>query len=392
MWKSRWDSLTLFTPRSTAGFRDGLPAAHDTYPSKDEAAAHPAGVCRGLRPPGAAERRVHLLARSDGRATLWRPGTRLPGEPGRGGDGSVPGAFCSSRWRGIWTLDRADHSAQYRSPAQLPEGPALVVGGGTPAIRSLRSSSGTRKVDMAVGTRMPALPQRLLGRDLFWWLSRLGVMNVSVEVTARPADGRARRAHRLEHAATAARRRHDQEAPGALRRQARRFADGSQLDVGAVVWATGYRPDYAWIEVPGSHGQRRPRPAPARGRRPLPVSSSSAFLGSTPRIGAPGLRAGGRRLHRRDHRRVGGGWSGSGLVAQAAASRRRRPGNPRPPRCRDDAPAPRLRARPRNRLERESGVRRRGRLGARRRRPSGGVAARLLVARCGDRRTQSAWR
>jgi putative flavoprotein involved in K+ transport len=29
-----------------------------------------------------------------------------------------------------------------------------------------------------------------------------------------------------------------------------RFADGSTLDVGVVVWATGYRSDYSWIEIP----------------------------------------------------------------------------------------------------------------------------------------------
>ncbi|HKO27782.1 MAG TPA: hypothetical protein VJU80_10025, partial [Solirubrobacteraceae bacterium] len=29
-----------------------------------------------------------------------------------------------------------------------------------------------------------------------------------------------------------------------------RFADGGSLDVGVVVWATGYRPDYSWIAIP----------------------------------------------------------------------------------------------------------------------------------------------
>src|SRR5262249_55959672 len=29
------------------------------------------------------------------------------------------------------------------------------------------------------------------------------------------------------------------------------FADGSTLDAGVVIWATGYRPDYSWIRVPG---------------------------------------------------------------------------------------------------------------------------------------------
>jgi putative flavoprotein involved in K+ transport len=37
---------------------------------------------------------------------------------------------------------------------------------------------------------------------------------------------------------------------GAVGREAT-FADGSTLEVDAVVWATGFRSDYAWIDVPG---------------------------------------------------------------------------------------------------------------------------------------------
>ena len=35
-----------------------------------------------------------------------------------------------------------------------------------------------------------------------------------------------------------------------------RFEDGSELDVDAVIWATGYRPDYSWIELPGVRRRR----------------------------------------------------------------------------------------------------------------------------------------
>ena len=40
-----------------------------------------------------------------------------------------------------------------------------------------------------------------------------------------------------------------------------RFADGSELEVDAVIWATGYRPDYSWIELPitGDDGRLRHR-------------------------------------------------------------------------------------------------------------------------------------
>jgi putative flavoprotein involved in K+ transport len=30
-----------------------------------------------------------------------------------------------------------------------------------------------------------------------------------------------------------------------------RFADGSTLEVGVVVWATGFRSDYSWVQIPG---------------------------------------------------------------------------------------------------------------------------------------------
>ena len=33
-----------------------------------------------------------------------------------------------------------------------------------------------------------------------------------------------------------------------------RFTDGTSLDAGIVVWATGYRSDYSWIDIPGVLG------------------------------------------------------------------------------------------------------------------------------------------
>ena len=40
-----------------------------------------------------------------------------------------------------------------------------------------------------------------------------------------------------------------------------RFADGSELEVDAVIWATGYRPDHSWIDLPinGDDGRLRHR-------------------------------------------------------------------------------------------------------------------------------------
>ncbi len=97
------------------------------------------------------------------------------------------------------------------------------------------------------------LPQRLLGRDLFWWLTRLGLMRV-------PAESRlGRRVQARGEFVIGTSRRTSASGPGSRFRprlvgaegRTVRFADGSTLDVGVVVWATGYRSDYSWISIPG---------------------------------------------------------------------------------------------------------------------------------------------
>jgi putative flavoprotein involved in K+ transport len=61
------------------------------------------------------------------------------------------------------------HSSGYRNPGHLPDGPALVVGGGNSGFQIAAELAATRAVDLAIGTHNMAIPQRILGRDIFWW-------------------------------------------------------------------------------------------------------------------------------------------------------------------------------------------------------------------------------
>ena len=144
------------------------------------------------------------------------------------------------------------HSAAYRNPQALPEGPVLVVGGGNSGFQIAEELAATRQVDLSIGTKAPMLPQRLAGKDLFWWLTHLGLMRVTVDSRL------GRRASRREFIIGSNRRRLSSAGvrfrPRLLDADGRtvRFADGSMLEVvGVVVWATGYRSDYAWIHIPG---------------------------------------------------------------------------------------------------------------------------------------------
>ena len=52
-----------------------------------------------------------------------------------------------------------------------------------------------------------------------------------------------------------------------------RFADGGALEVGTVMWATGFRTDLAWIDVPVP--DNRGRPVHQRGVTGWPGRASS---------------------------------------------------------------------------------------------------------------------
>jgi putative flavoprotein involved in K+ transport len=181
VWKSRWDSLTLFTPAQYSGLPGmDFPAAHDVYPSKDEVAAYLQSYTTAFDLPVRLNARVTSLAKSDDGYFVATSDEVFRASQVVVATGPFQSPFVPRMARDLDASVAQIHSAQYRSPAQFPEGPVLVVGGGNSGFQIAAELAQTRRVDLAMGTRMPALPQRLLGRDLFWWLTHLGVMRVSV--------------------------------------------------------------------------------------------------------------------------------------------------------------------------------------------------------------------
>ena len=142
------------------------------------------------------------------------------------------------------------HSTGYRRPSDVPEGTVVVVGGGNTGFQIAKELSATHSVHLAIGSRQTPLPQRVLGRDLFWWLTKTGLIKKTVESRI---GRRARDRDTLIGSSTRDVKRHGVEVKprvvgasgGAVT-----FEDGSELEVDAVIWATGYRSEYGWIDVP----------------------------------------------------------------------------------------------------------------------------------------------
>jgi len=253
VWRSRWDSLKLFTPAQYDALPGmAFPAPADTYPTKDPVADYLQAYAAAFDLPVRLNARATSLTRTDEGFEVQAGDQAYRARQVVVATGPFQVPFVPPMAAKLDPSVIQVHSADYRNPQALPDGPVLVVGGGNSGFQIAEELAATRTVDLSIATRYPMLPQRRAGRDLFWWLTRLGLLRVTVD--SRPGRRMSRRdfvigtnRRRLERAGVRFR-------PRLVDAEGRtvRFADHGLLeDVGVVVWATGYRPDYAWIQVPG---------------------------------------------------------------------------------------------------------------------------------------------
>ena len=252
VWRSRWDSLTLFTPGQYSGLPGmAFPSPKDTYPTKDDVASYLQSYVSAFDLPVKLDAKVTSLTEREGKYLVRTADEGFTADQVVVATGPFQVPFVPPIIRDLDDTVFQIHSADYRNPAQLPDGEVLVVGGGNSGFQIAEELAATRKVTLAVGQRVPSLPQRLLGKDLFWWLSGVGFMKVSTD--SRLGRKLAKRDVLIGSSPRGLRR-----SGVTLRKRltnlvGRRalFDDGSEQDIDVIVWATGYRSDFSWIEVPG---------------------------------------------------------------------------------------------------------------------------------------------
>jgi len=262
-WRERWDSLTLFTSRGYSSL-PGLPFPGDPdgYPTRDEVIAYLERYVETFELPIELNSNVRRLSQGDGRFVLELDGRTITADQVVVATGPFQTPFIPKLAEALDPDVWRAHSTGYRRPSDAPEGTMLVVGGGNTGFQIAEELSSTHKVILSVGSRQTPLPQRLAGRDLFWWLTKTRILSTTVE---------SRLGSRLQHRDTligssprAIKRRHGVELkPRAVRASGRTvtFEDGSEVEVNGVIWATGYRSDYSWIDLPlvDSSGRLRHR-------------------------------------------------------------------------------------------------------------------------------------
>jgi putative flavoprotein involved in K+ transport len=259
-WRDRWESLTLFTPRRYSSLPGWpFPGDPEGYPTRDEVIAYLEQHAETFEFPIELESRVRRLTSEDERFVIEVAGRTLTARQVVVATGPFQTPFVPEVASRLAPEVFHTHSTGYQKPSDLPElGTVLVTGGGNTGFQIAKELSATHKVILSVGSRQTPLPQRLLGRDLFWWLTKSGALKTTVE---------SRLGRKLRHRETLIgssprelRRRFGVELkPRVVDADGRvvRFEGGSELEVDAVIWATGYRPDYSWIDLPIFGGEGR---------------------------------------------------------------------------------------------------------------------------------------
>jgi putative flavoprotein involved in K+ transport len=251
-WRARWDSLRLFTPvRYNSLPGRAFPGHPDTYPGRDDVVAYLTDYARDFELPVQVNSRVRSVRRGDDGYRIAFDGRTCEAEQVVVATGPFQIPHVPPYAGRLDPSIVQVHSAEYRTADAIPDGVVLVVGGGNSGFQIAEELSRTHEVHLSIGARQTPLPQRILGRDLFRYLEATRMMDKTVESRiGRRMQGRETL---IGSSPRKARRRHGIALHGRVVEAAGSdvtFDDGTRLAPKAVIWATGYRLDHSWIELP----------------------------------------------------------------------------------------------------------------------------------------------
>ena len=293
VWRNRYDSLVLFTPRSLSSLPgltlDGDP---DGYAGKDEFAEYleryacrfrlPVRLCTGIKSLSHSDGGFRAVTTQGeiieaGAVILATGGFQIPLVP------AVMNQFSPD----ILQLT----AETYKHPSQIAAGKTVLVVGDGASGRDFASELCTdHNVYLATGKKRKLLPEKILGRPSLYWLNKVGALQAPVSTPVgwylKKTDGFPDRGQGLDKL----RRKGIRIMPRLQKAEGRQaiFSDGSSVEVDAMIWSIGYRDNSEWVSIPEIKDGRgnfihEQGLSPVKGLffigRPWQRSRGSAFIG-----------------------------------------------------------------------------------------------------------------
>ena len=261
-WRKRWPSLRLYSPARLDGLPGmRFPARPGSFPSGYEMADYLEEYATRLELPVRTGVAVDGLERNGDGYVVTAGARRIEADNVVVATGvfqhehPVIPAFADQLDKAITQL----HSADYRSPAQLREGPVLVVGaahsGGDIAYEVARAGYATTLSGPDTG-QIPFDIEGRAGRVVFPLLRFVATRVLTVSTPM----GRKAKPKIRSHGGPLLRVKRADLADAGVERVLERtvgvedgkpvLANGRVVDAANVIWCTGFRNDYGWIRPP----------------------------------------------------------------------------------------------------------------------------------------------
>ncbi|MFI7609507.1 flavin-containing monooxygenase [Micromonospora sp. NPDC049366] len=250
-WPDYYDNLTLFSPARYSSlpgllFGGGEP---DRYPARDEVVAYLRRYADGLDAEIRTGVRVTAVEVRSGGGYLVRTATGE--EMSAAGIVAASGSFGNPyRPRLPGQADYAGdlrHVARYRRPDPYTGKRVVVVGAGNSAVQVAYELAARARVTLATRAPVQFMPQRIRGRDLHYWLRVTGTDRLPAAVLTRLIRHAAVLDTGVYRDALASGLVERREMFTAFTSEGVLWSDGTSEPVDAVIFATGYRPDVAYL-------------------------------------------------------------------------------------------------------------------------------------------------
>ena len=258
-WRRYYDSLRLYSPACLDGLPGmPFPAPAWTFPTKDQTADYLEQYAARFDLPIRSGTRVEAVSRN-GRGYVVDAGDhRLEAENVVVATGSFGRPFTPAFAADLDPEIVQLHVSEYKNPSQLKDGPVLVVGAAHSGADVAMDVAGAHRTILCGRDtgQFPGDIESRAGRVVWRVLSFLARR----VLTTRTPIGRKMKPEIREHGGPLLRfKRADLKAAGVERTTARAVGvrdgkpvldDGTVLHVGNVIWCTGFRQDFSWIDLP----------------------------------------------------------------------------------------------------------------------------------------------
>ena len=262
-WLKRWDSLKLFTP-SEFNHLPGMKFPHKKghYANKYEVADYLKKYVDKFDIPIEFNQKITSLKKENDIFTLKSDTKEFTAKNVIIATGPFHKPFTPKCHTKISKDIVQIHSEHYKSPKQLQEGATLVVGAGDSGVQILSEISDTnRQVYFSGNTNIMSIPQEFLGKTLWWWFSKIGFLTAhkyswigkKLSKGGQPVIGTDVKTLFKKKNVTCVGRTLDANEENIT------FEKQEVNDIKNVIWATGFKPNFNWIEGIELDGDHYPK-------------------------------------------------------------------------------------------------------------------------------------